>query len=1252
MHSYHGIQTTEGYFQAVRVHPKTWEILKAAQNGAIARKFSFLVNAAEHFHRTKQVIHSNRIRKIEFFYKFRLPLGLRVPFYFDVSQKTGKPILHFGRIYDHDAALALHHNGAGSEFVESIVLAADWQEHLFVEKEEPEEAPAERVFLRWDFALEQFINKQPDACLMMDLDEEQWPIVESEGPVFLNGSAGSGKTTIAIYRLALRQPIRAQIEERPARKLYVTLTESLRDFAKGTYHRLALEKDAHVEFKTLEELCKELCPGKEFPVEKKLTARRFKARGYKRFNPKLEYDPDDVIWEEIQGVIKGDRRVLGRTTQKEWWLTLREYEAAGTASIGVSAEVVYGEFESLRSSSISGYWDELDLAREAYGNVMRGAFQPYDEVVIDEAQDLTAFHLAMLFKLCYHPAGLFLSGDVQQSIHPSRFTWKDCRAAVYEQTGKPQDITSIVVNYRCPGSVVKWASEIIAWRLAHFQDEEGVRLEPAKGGEPIYWLPTSEILPLEVGGSEQLMVIVMDERAKEEAVAIFGEGYVFTVFEAKGLERDYVVLWKCLSANVELWSNVDYWNQHDESKLESNKKAIKFLLNCWNVAMTRAKETLFVMDDFEPGWEVFQRANFETGIRSHERLTEVLSLRGQHLSESAEELHKRDLEVQAAAQYKAARQWDKAADIYFALERWEDAGDCYSAAGEISLAKEAWAQAAIVAEGRNQWVKALQCYGKAGHGADQHRCLEQLARMMKEAQAAETESHWREAGSLYEAAERFDDAIRCYSNGGDWEAAGHLYGAANDWTNAAACYEKAKLWILASRSYERVGSIENAASCLEQAASWSKAAHYYAQLENWPKLGLCRESLKQWKFAVDAYSKAQDWLAVGRCLEALGDLGQAAEHYQRAESWDKAAETQERFAKTIDPVGRSASRKDAFRRAAQWYRQVSKWQRAAACFTLAEYWSDAASCFEAALDWRAAGATFYRIDDWQNAARCFDMAQEWSRVGECHVKLRQWDLAWPYFSRAKQWEQAAECLLKLREWEQAGDFFVKAKKWEAAGNCFSEANLWERAIECFVPANKFERVGDCYWTLQRWEQAGQAYVRARLWERACTCYEVVRNWQEAAMCARQAKQYSRALKHFKRIKAWREAGECLVHLEKKEKAAAYYEIAKEWEIAGNCYEDAGKWEQAGNCYRTGGRLRKAGHAFSRALRFSDAGQCFFECKSWEEAAEAFADGKDWENAGKAFEQTKRLAEAADCYQRAKNWEAALRCSNQMINKSR
>src|SRR2546425_9492308 len=103
-------------------------------------------------------------------------------------------------------------DGAGPRAREEITGGVRWYvvpERLLVDEE------------RWQELLDRGAEE-----LELKLTAEQYAVVRAPGPVLLSGSAGSGKTTIAVHRLAA-----AACGPTPLRTLYLTYSRWLLDHA-------------------------------------------------------------------------------------------------------------------------------------------------------------------------------------------------------------------------------------------------------------------------------------------------------------------------------------------------------------------------------------------------------------------------------------------------------------------------------------------------------------------------------------------------------------------------------------------------------------------------------------------------------------------------------------------------------------------------------------------------------------------------------------------------------------------------------------------------------------------------------------------------------------------------------------------------------------------------------------------------------------------------------------------------------------
>lgn len=135
------------------------------------------------------------------------------------------------------------------------------------------------------------------------LSQEQYSVLEKEAPVLLSGTAGSGKTTISVYYLLKKEYL-------GKRRLFITYSPYLRDFAQRLYHALIhrgpLEDSTpHPEFLTIEELEHRFLPP-DSPLNDPA-----KEVGFAEFQRIIASHPQarkynaELVWEEIRSIIKG-----------------------------------------------------------------------------------------------------------------------------------------------------------------------------------------------------------------------------------------------------------------------------------------------------------------------------------------------------------------------------------------------------------------------------------------------------------------------------------------------------------------------------------------------------------------------------------------------------------------------------------------------------------------------------------------------------------------------------------------------------------------------------------------------------------------------------------------------------------------------------------------------------------------------------------------------------------------------------------
>lgn len=306
--------------------------------------------------------------------------------------------------------------------------------------------------------------------LLLFLAPEQRPLVDLPyGSVqFVKGVAGSGKTTVAIYRA------RRLVRERPdATVLMVTYNKSLARTARELAE--AILKPAEYDRVTVTHFHKWMADflGPERPTVVKDSERiQLITRAIEQVaassKSKLLERPAAWFVDEISTTIKG--RGLG---------TFSEYVAAerigrATALAEPARRVVWAVYERYQAQlGARGDWD--DYPTKCLGKLARAdSPKKYDYVIVDEAQDLppTALRLAMQLSAGSEPSA-FVVADAAQSIYRRGFRWKDIGVTMHGSR-----VHQLSHNYRNTLEILKAANALLEGHPELRDDGESVSVCP------------------------------------------------------------------------------------------------------------------------------------------------------------------------------------------------------------------------------------------------------------------------------------------------------------------------------------------------------------------------------------------------------------------------------------------------------------------------------------------------------------------------------------------------------------------------------------------------------------------------------------------------------------------------------------------------------------------------------------------------------------------------------------------------------
>jgi len=258
------------------------------------------------------------------------------------------------------------------------------------------------------------------------LHPEQRRLVEREygGPARIAGSAGTGKTIVALHRavhLARRHP--------EARVLLTTFSKALANALKVKLERLA---------------------GNEPDVVARVVIRPVTAIAYELYTdafgqPTLASDAQIRSYLEHAAAEDGDQSLTPHFLFGEWCDVIDAWQIGSweayrdVARLGRKTRLGVRQREALWRI-FSGVRDQLRRRRlvtwsGVFGRVtahlLEKRIRPFDFAVVDEAQDMGVAEIRLLAAIGGgRPDGLFLTGDLGQRIFQQPFSWKALRVDV------------------------------------------------------------------------------------------------------------------------------------------------------------------------------------------------------------------------------------------------------------------------------------------------------------------------------------------------------------------------------------------------------------------------------------------------------------------------------------------------------------------------------------------------------------------------------------------------------------------------------------------------------------------------------------------------------------------------------------------------------------------------------------------------------------------------------------------------------
>ncbi|XP_070247829.1 TPR and ankyrin repeat-containing protein 1 isoform X1 [Myotis yumanensis] len=550
---------------------------------------------------------------------------------------------------------------------------------------------------------------------------------------------------------------------------------------------------------------------------------------------KTSYNPA-LIWKEIKSFLKGSFEAL---SSPEGRLTEEEYKKLGrkrSPNFKEDRSEIYNLFclyQQIRSQK--GYFDEEDVLFNLSRRLSKLKVLPWSihELYGDEIQDFTQAELALLMKCINDPNAMFLTGDTAQSIMKGvAFRFSDLRSLFHyasRSTGdkqcavrKPKKIHQLYQNYRSHSGILNLASGVVD--LLQFYFPESFDRLPRDSG--LFDGPKPTVLescsvsdlaillrgnkrktqPIEFGAHQ--VILVANEMAKEKIPEELGLALVLTVYEAKGLEFDDVLLYNFFtdSEAYKEWKIISSFTPSSPDSRETsgplidvpldkpsssqgrslvNPEMYKLLngeLKQLYTAITRARANLWIFDENPekraPAFKYFIRRNFVQVVKTDEN---------------------KDFDDSMFVKTSTAKEWIAQGEYYAKHQCWKVAAKCYQKGGAFEKEKLALAHNTALnmkskkvspKEKQMEYLELAKTYLECNEPKLSLKCLSYAKEFQLSAQLCERLGKIKDAAYFYKRSQCYQDAFRCFEQIQEFDLALKMYCQEELYEEAAVAVEK------------------------------------------------------------------------------------------------------------------------------------------------------------------------------------------------------------------------------------------------------------------------------------------------------------------------------------------------------------------------------------------------------------------------------------------------------------------------------
>ena len=467
-------------------------------------------------------------------------------------------------------------------------------------------------------------------------------------PLFINGRAGSGKSTILQFLFAEYFFRYLTYQDTVLPPVYFTYNLELLKKAKKFVNGLLktnskftedikniindedLNNKLNMSFNELRKYLLSIADDNIFFQDKYVSYSVFSKLWYERFKAdrtaQKEY-PADICWHVIRTYIEG--------ISPDDYLEPEEYVGLEKDQKTVSPDLYKKIFKTVwewykEKKDDDELWDDQDLVRYIIENDL--ATPRFSGIFCDESQDFTRIEMEVIYRLSiFSQKSIPLQyisripfvfvGDELQTINPTGFRWDAITALITEKfilsvypdkskiPAKP-NFKELMNNYRSTQNIVNFCNSLQLFRANRFEinnlmpqesweDSSGPEVARFDPKDAIFWQgikekPDSVVFIIPCNEGDEINWIKNDPELIGN-ISIQNDTpniIVLSANSAKGLEFEQVVVWKFGSQN-----GLDKLIFKPENEDDVGLLPLKYHINKTYVAISRAKNKLFILDD-------------------------------------------------------------------------------------------------------------------------------------------------------------------------------------------------------------------------------------------------------------------------------------------------------------------------------------------------------------------------------------------------------------------------------------------------------------------------------------------------------------------------------------------------------------------------------------------------------------------------------------------------------------------------------